>query len=243
MIMERTMQRAMDRRYIDDHHVVARYLADQLADAEREAFEAYYLEHPQMLEELEATARLKLGLARLEDTGELARLMRPPPWYRQFGRLAMAASLAIVILGVVLWLAGAPSSLPLAAASRDELTGLFRAPLAVASRHTVLRTRSTAPDALIELPSSAGAIELRVLPETVTTAPRFRVGLHRPEAGADSGPLVSLGGLSPDAQGFVSLYLNAARLEPGEYLLRVSPEGAGASGDEFLLRVSPPALP
>ena len=28
----------MDRRHIDDHHIVARYLADQLTDAERMSF-------------------------------------------------------------------------------------------------------------------------------------------------------------------------------------------------------------
>ena len=51
----------MDRKFIDDHHIVARYLADQLPDTLREEFEAYYLEHPEVVQELEATAR---GLCR-----------------------------------------------------------------------------------------------------------------------------------------------------------------------------------
>ena len=66
----------MDRRYIDDQHVVARYLANRLTDEEREAFEAYYLEHPDMGQEMEAAIRFKVGLMRLRETGELAPLVQ-----------------------------------------------------------------------------------------------------------------------------------------------------------------------
>lgn len=42
----------MNRQYIEDNHIVDRYLFGQLSEAELCEFEAYYFEHPEMLEEL-----------------------------------------------------------------------------------------------------------------------------------------------------------------------------------------------
>ena len=74
----------MDRKHIDDQHIVARYLADQLSDSEREAFEAFCAKNPEMFRELEATARFKGGLARLAESGELANMVADS---RVLGRL------------------------------------------------------------------------------------------------------------------------------------------------------------
>ena len=52
----------MDRQYIDDHQIVERYLQGRLAADERERFEQYYLEHPEMVDELERTEALIAGL-------------------------------------------------------------------------------------------------------------------------------------------------------------------------------------
>ena len=64
--------------------------------AEREAFEAYYLEHPEIVQEMEAAARFKVGLAQLRDSGQLEALMKPTPFFRQERFMGIAASLAIV---------------------------------------------------------------------------------------------------------------------------------------------------
>lgn len=42
----------MNRQYIEDNHIVDRYLLGQLSEQKLCEFEAYYFEHPQMLEEL-----------------------------------------------------------------------------------------------------------------------------------------------------------------------------------------------
>ena len=42
----------MNRQYIEDNHIVDRYLLDKLTEQEASAFEAFYFEHPEMLEEL-----------------------------------------------------------------------------------------------------------------------------------------------------------------------------------------------
>ena len=74
----------MDRRYIDQQHVVARYLADRVTDNERSEFEAYYLVHPEIVQEMEAAARFKVGLMQLRDSGELPKLLRSKPRYLQW---------------------------------------------------------------------------------------------------------------------------------------------------------------
>ena len=57
--------------------------ANRLTDEEREAFETYSLEHPGVVQELEAAARFKVGLMKLRETGQLTQLLQPdkrPRW-------------------------------------------------------------------------------------------------------------------------------------------------------------------
>ena len=86
----------MDRQYIDDRHVVARYLADQLSDQEREEFEAFCAGNPEVFGEIEATARFKAGLARLKESGELEAAIARRPGIGSFA-MRHAASLAAAI--------------------------------------------------------------------------------------------------------------------------------------------------
>lgn len=67
----------LDRKYIDDHDVIERYLADQLSEPEREGFEAYFMEHPEVVHELNRTARFKSALLDLHDAGRLQPLLAP----------------------------------------------------------------------------------------------------------------------------------------------------------------------
>lgn len=52
----------MDEAYIDEHHVVDRYVADQLSDDEAEQFEEYYFEHPEMADRVAKTRLMREGL-------------------------------------------------------------------------------------------------------------------------------------------------------------------------------------
>lgn len=54
----------MDRKYIQQEHVVDRYLAGELTVREAREFERYCLEHPEFLNELPIPVRLKARLAR-----------------------------------------------------------------------------------------------------------------------------------------------------------------------------------
>ena len=232
----------MDRKYIDDHHVVARYLAEQLSDAELAAFEAYYLEHPEMLREMEAAARLKGGLAELRETGELNRLLTAKSWRPDRRYLAAAAAAAIAI-GVGLLVLRGPSMQPVLVATSDVLHSWRGAPLPLASTHAVLRTRSASYDADIALPDSAHAIELRVLPEYEAQPAHYRIVLQ--SIGDDDAlrPVAQIGGLAPESDGFVPVFINTARIGPGRYQLTLSGD-AGTTGaseeSSFLLRFRGP---
>lgn len=53
------VHRMMDRAYIDANHIVDRYLAGQLSEDESREFECFYLDHPDMLEELHTQQALR----------------------------------------------------------------------------------------------------------------------------------------------------------------------------------------
>ena len=54
----------MDRKYIENEHVVDRYLAGELTVREAREFEQYCRDHPEMLNELPIPVRLKARLSR-----------------------------------------------------------------------------------------------------------------------------------------------------------------------------------
>jgi hypothetical protein len=223
----------MDRHYIDDHHIVARYLADQLTDAERQEFEDYYLEHPEMLREIEATARFKAGLAQLEASGNLAALMKPTPWYAQWRSLAVAAVVFIVIALAFYFRTPAP---PLMAANLAELGG----PSSIASSYSLLRRRGNAFDAEVTLPKVGEAIALRVLPEFGAPDSRYRIALTRIDADDKKDRLAEVDHLSADDDGMVTIYLNAPRIAPGDYEVTIANDDTPSSQvSRFLMRVWP----
>lgn len=61
---------ALDRRYIEEHDIVGRYLSGDLTLRETRDFESYCLAHPDVLEQLPIPHRLKAGLARRAPTAE-----------------------------------------------------------------------------------------------------------------------------------------------------------------------------
>ena len=124
----------IDRKDIDDNRIVARYLADQLSDHERESFEAYYREHPDVVLELEATAKLKAGLKQLRESGELDGLIKPP-WRFGVRTVALAASLLFAGICIAWWFVAQRASAPMLTAAMSTLADQSGSPLpAIASQ-------------------------------------------------------------------------------------------------------------
>src|SRR5262245_54391818 len=126
----------------DNAEMASRYLAGQLTPAELEDYERSLLEHPEAVAELEATARMKIGLANLRDTGQLERLLRPsvrPGW---MPGLALAASLAMVFVAVAFWRGMSTSHEPILVAQATKLIDRTGSPLNAGATYSLLRTRS-----------------------------------------------------------------------------------------------------
>ena len=52
----------MDRKYIEKHNVIERYVLNKLTPTERDEFEQFFLDDPQMLDEVESAKRFLEGL-------------------------------------------------------------------------------------------------------------------------------------------------------------------------------------
>ena len=219
----------MDRQYIDNHHIIERYLADRLSDAERAEFEAYYLEHPDVVQEMETVARFKAGLMDLERAGELDALIAGRPRTGSLNYLVAAAAIAAVAVGVTLF-ATRDSHLPSLLAGSPTLlvTGNDRPPT-IGAIQRVFRTRSTGADAEIQLPAGRQAIALEVLPESEGRS--FGASLATARR-----VLATASGLTTNADGLVPIYLDSSRLEPGSYELTLTNE-ATLEASVFTLRV------
>ena len=74
---------------------------------------------------------------------------------------------------------------------------------------------------MIELPPEPRAIELRVRPEAL--APVYSVALSRIHPDGSVMQIGNVSELKAQADGFVRLYVDSSRLEPGPYLLVITP--------------------
>ena len=230
---------------IDDPTRASRYLADQLTDAECAEYEACFVEDPEAVAELEATARLKIGLHRLRQNGELSELIagtaQPHPTRTWF--IAMAASIAAVVIGVSLWMPRTgPLSAPVLASTASVFKDRSGHSLAVVATAPLFRTRAEKYDAVIELPSARGAIELRVLPSTPAEAAHYQAALSRIKDDDSSERIMAIEDLRPSTEdGFVDLYADSSLLAPGRYRLILTRQAGGSAGSEsdtFTIKVT-----
>lgn len=220
----------------DDPGLASRYLAGQLSPAELQAYEQHLLENPDAVKELEATARMKVGLASLRDSGQLEKLLRVQPALRSRWP-ALVAAAALIVLAVGLWRGmDAPHDAMLVARA-TELVDRSGRPLAAGSSYALLRTRSSAYDAVIELPTEPRAIELRVRPEVA--APVYSVALSQIRSDGSVTQVGTVSELQAQTDGFVRLYVDSSRLEAGPYLLVITPadDRAATSSSAFRVKV------
>lgn len=220
----------------DDPTVAGRYLADQLTEAERLAFEERLLDDPQALRELEATARLKVGLHKLRRADRLETLARErhsrTPWL--FG---IAAVVCTLVIGIGLFRT-ANEATPTLAAQLAVLVDDNGHPLGLGPRYAVFHKRGGAHDAVVRLPTSRRAIELRVLPDLARQAGPYRAVLHRAANADRTAFSASIAGLEPAGDGGITLFVDSGRMTPGNYELGIYDAG-GDTVDTFALGVIP----
>lgn len=224
----------MDRRYIDENHIVARYLADRLSDEERTAFEAYYLQHPEIVKEMESAARLKGGLLLLQDRGELGGILNAPPRSHSSRWVAAAAGIAAIAL-VAGFLVSRERVRPLLVAAPTMLRAEDGTTLAITQTYQLLRMRSTTDDTVVQLPATAQAIELEILPETEVATASYQVALSRIEDSEEK-RIAQVERLSPNESGFVEVFLDSRGVQPGRYVVELKTD-SNTPPSVFSLRV------
>lgn len=218
----------------NDPTLAGRYLADQLTAEERQEYESALQRDPDLLAELEATARLKVGLARLRETGQLERLPKASARWTLSRVLPLAAGIGAVAIGIAVWHSPAPpaASSNWMARSPALLSSSAGRPLNLSTVVAVFRKRSDSLDAQAALPEGAGAVELRVLPTTPIPAARFRLQLAQIRDNNMQPVVGSVEGLAPAADGFVTAYADASHLSSGRYTLTLT--AVSSSGNELM---------
>lgn len=211
----------MDRKQIEDEHIVARYLADQLSPAEAEAFEAYYIEHPSMVREIEQALRLREGLATLRDRQQLDGLMRARRW-RWALPLTIAAAVMMAVAGVLAWHGDSRGSPPVAA-TLQELAGDAKSALPLGGKYLLVRMRGAEPALEIPLPTGRSGLELQMLPAPGIDGAPYQVEVEQVTADGRTTVFGRIHGLTPGPDGLVSAVLDSARLQSGRYVVQLTP--------------------
>jgi hypothetical protein len=225
---------------LQEFETVNRYLTGRLSDAECAEFEKRLTREPELVRELEAVARFKVGLQVLHERGELDAATRAPHWSYRW--LAIAAAIAVLAIGVVTFRSFVtPAERSMLAAVPAALTDLQGNVLPSAGTFTLLRKRVPTVDAVIALPPAGRAIEMRVLPETPSQTDGYRVSLWQQAQAAEPRKLGTVTHLTAAADGFLTVFMDTTSLTPGEYLLVVSPptaEDRPDRGDVFRVSMS-----
>jgi hypothetical protein len=212
-------------RVLNDSVLVQDYVANRMSEDERQTFEARLLSDSDLLRDLEESLRLREGLEVLREQDALKDLRNPRRGSSRMG-WAVAASLAIAALCLALYQTRrAP---PVMVASAGILRSTSGAALDTARVYSFATSRRGTPIPDLPLPLS-GALELRALvPGAAESADHtFGVTLERRDGADGMSRVGAAAHLVPDADGFVAVYLDAARLRPGSYSLVVE---AGAKG-------------
>jgi len=232
----------IDRQTIDDQHFVPRYLADQLSDEDREAFEAYCREHPEMFRELETTARVKAGLAALEKTGRLEETLSARPAGVGAFVQRYAAGIAVVGVGVAVLAGVGILRAPAMGSSVAQVSGRFGAALQVDAKYELVRMRKPEEfDLQIELPTPPAAIRLNVMPDEGGAA-SYRATLSNDVEGGSEKLVATVDGLvptvvRPDEPPYVTLFIRTEKLEPGAYSLVVEREDGKPTAKQPAFRI------
>jgi len=220
----------------NDDTLANRYLADDLTETELSAYGEYLARNPQALRELEATARLKVGLQRLRETGELPRLISERSPFHGPLALALAAGIAALVVGLGVWQwhpgLNAGRS-PMLAASLAALVDPSGHRLPSGGSQAVFRKRGAAFDAVVELPAAPAAINIRVLPDL---AGPYELSIARLREDDSGVPMASLSKLRLAADGFIDVYVDSGQLSAGRY--RLTLQNPGHESESFVVKVS-----
>jgi hypothetical protein len=217
-----------------DYERMHDYIVGRLPDDESHAFENRLVKDPALARELEESLRLREGLRRLREQGYFRKAASRSMSFRIWlpALVAAAGAGVALFLGVYrgTWVHRITGPSPVLTASLESRFAGVE-PL-IAAHFTFVSVRgSSTPD--LDLPS-AGVIEFRAAPVSRMGAPRYRLTLLRQSQRGAFESLGTLAGVALSTDGYVHGYADAARLEPGSYLLRIERDaGVAGAADSF----------
>lgn len=206
------------------------YVAGRLSEDEQRSFEDRLARDPTLVVELEQWLRFREGLEHLRERGDFAAgAARTGKARATWLPVALAAGIAVI--AAFLWLRPHPGAPALLSATAPIAHG--QAPASSIKAHfTFMALRGQMiPD--LELPTN-GLIELRALP--AGGPGNYRLELARATQSNETRPLDGISA-APRADGYVYAYADAARLEPGTYVLSVRAQNTSELAETFRFRL------
>lgn len=140
------------------------------------------------------------------------------------GNAAAAASCQSMMTGLLRW---NMEPVPMIAADLSALLDNDGNALQLGRSYAVRRKRIAVYDAVIDLPPSRDAVELRVVPDQEAAPGSYRVPLRSLKEGSKVEVVRLDERLMPRADGYISVFAASALLAPGAYELALTTEGAG----------------
>lgn len=225
----------MDSTQTEAAHLIEDYLTGRLPANEIDALEQRVSRDPAIREEIERALKLKEGLARLRERGQLDALLRVSA-PRRWRTYAAAASVAIASLAVVMWLQLRNPGTPVLFLASGESAQQYH----LAGTYTLARTRGNVEPTDLTLTSKATLVRLKIVPAAdPITKLGYTVGLHRVDPGGVN-PLGQIKAAPVGPDGYLTVYIDGGQLSPGTYELLVTPavpNGSSAESDRFVLQL------
>lgn len=205
----------MDRKYVIDNQLVQRYIRGKLDSAEQEAFEAYYLDCPETLVELEIEKTLSEGLAQQplhsisvenEKKWWWERLLSPPTPF-------VAAAMAVVVLmqGIFLFIVHRDNEILVAEMAELMAPRVNEPAISLSIRRSV--------DNLSHIILTPEQRSLRLeLEVRWPPAKLYQISIY-PSGGETA--LIQLNDIVPGQRDWLEIGLSADKFDAGEYVVKI----------------------
>jgi hypothetical protein len=210
-----------DRKFIEDHKLVERYLENKLPFKGARDLEQWCRQHPDYLNELKLSERAHASLKLLEASGKPQDLGEPkPPWWQSIYVLIGLGSVALICL-IAFWVIAGKYSL-LQGRLEDTKRAISQGPLV---QPAVEQAISVAPDhapginrARIKLSRTAPLLmDVHVDLGYTQKLTQFRLFVDK----QDQGRALVLNNLFKDSNGELRVTLNSTGLAAGIYNVRI----------------------
>ena len=209
-----------DAKFIEDHHLLERYLDNKLPMRGARDLENWYRANPACLDALNLSDRAQASLRLLEASGRPLDLREPQtPWWKT-PYVSIGLGVVALLCLVALWVIGGKVSV-LRSELEDARVRMHQGPLVQPATETSLRIT---PDraagvehARISVSSSAPQLMDLHVDLGYLKATQFRVIVDK----RDQGRALIINNLLKDSNGELRLTVNTTGLSPGTYVVRL----------------------